>query len=317
MSIGMDGNGQIKSRTTTIADVEPLQLPLSRSVHFRESNLEVATLVNAPEDFVGVLADDGGRVRGLWASFASDNGRELVQENRGMPSDLVAETLDIVRSQRDRCIRSRRSSRPRSLASARQLGLSDAWVRAHLAGQPVSARRAERRAAGRRLRRRARAAAGRYPARDRRQAGHAVSRSRARGGRSSSRCRRPSGASDGEKTLTVKTAALPGADIDRVVEWAGATLQAPHRAISAQRGIAPSGVYVAYFEFGSPASHYGLVPGRRIVEVDGTADAGSGRFSATGQRTARPLVVAHQDSGLEWGARSHHTEARSALLAGL
>ena len=41
-----------------------------------------------------------GRVRGLWASFASDNGRELVQENRGMSSDLVAETLDIVRERR-------------------------------------------------------------------------------------------------------------------------------------------------------------------------------------------------------------------------
>jgi S1-C subfamily serine protease len=74
----------------------------------------------------------------------------------------------------------------------------------------------------------------------------------------------------GEKTLTVTTAALPGADIDRVVEWAGATLQAPQRAISVQRGIAPSGVYVAYFEYGSPASRYELVPGRRIVEVDGT-----------------------------------------------
>jgi len=31
----------------------------------------------------------------------------------------------------------------------------------------------------------------------------------------------------------------------------------------------PEGFYVAYFEFGSPASRYGLVPGRRIVEVDG------------------------------------------------
>jgi S1-C subfamily serine protease len=53
------------------------------------------------------------------------------------------------------------------------------------------------------------------------------------------------------------------------VQWAGATLQAPHRAISAQRGIPPEGVYVAYFQFGSPAARYGLVPGRRIVEVDG------------------------------------------------
>ena len=47
------------------------------------------------------------------------------------------------------------------------------------------------------------------------------------------------------------------------------TLQAPHRAISAQRGIPPEGVYIAYFQFGSPAARYGLVPGRRIVEVDG------------------------------------------------
>ena len=37
--IGMDGNGEIKSRVTSIADVDALQLPLSRSVMFRDSNL--------------------------------------------------------------------------------------------------------------------------------------------------------------------------------------------------------------------------------------------------------------------------------------
>ena len=51
--------------------------------------------------------------------------------------------------------------------------------------------------------------------------------------------------------------------------WAGATLQAPHRAMIAQRGIPPEGVYVGYFAYGSPATRYGLFPGRRIVEVDG------------------------------------------------
>jgi pro-apoptotic serine protease NMA111 len=74
---------------------------------------------------------------------------------------------------------------------------------------------------------------------------------------------------NGTQTLDVQTTELPGADIDRLVQWAGATLQAPHRPMSAQRGIPPVGVYVAYFSYGSPATRYGLYPGRRIVEVDG------------------------------------------------
>jgi S1-C subfamily serine protease len=67
----------------------------------------------------------------------------------------------------------------------------------------------------------------------------------------------------------VATAALDGLGIDRVVLWAGALLQAPHRELAAQRGLGPGGVYVAYFNFGSPASRSGLFAGRRIVAVDG------------------------------------------------
>jgi len=265
--VGMDGNGVIRSRTTTISDVNPLQLSLSRSVMFRESNLEVASLVNAPEDVVGVMSDNAGQVRGLWASFASDNGRELVQESRGISSDLVAETLDIVREQMP--LHSLEAEFVlQTLADARRLGLGEDWV------QRISQANQAARAV--------------------------LSVARLVGGSDAARLLRPGDillAIDdkpvtqfrdveravakkeevtatiwrvgGEKTLRVKTASLSGSDIDRVVEWAGATLQAPHRAISAQRGIAPDGVYVAYFEFGSPASRYGLVPGRRIVEVDG------------------------------------------------
>jgi len=39
-----------------------------------------------------------------------------------------------------------------------------------------------------------------------------------------------------EKKLQMQTRALNGRDIDRVVIWAGATLQAPHRAMAVQRG---------------------------------------------------------------------------------
>jgi S1-C subfamily serine protease len=77
-----------------------------------------------------------------------------------------------------------------------------------------------------------------------------------------------------EKNLQLNTVALNGRGIDRVLIWAGATLQAPHRDLAAQRGIAPYGVFVSFFFYGSPATHYGLYAGRRITEVDGqpTAD---------------------------------------------
>ena len=72
-----------------------------------------------------------------------------------------------------------------------------------------------------------------------------------------------------EKTLRLATVGLDGRDIDRILIWAGATLQAPHRAMAVQRGIAPYGVFVSFFFYGSPATHYGLYAGRRITEVDG------------------------------------------------
>jgi S1-C subfamily serine protease len=94
------------------------------------------------------------------------------------------------------------------------------------------------------------------------------------------------GRGSSEQTLDVKTVELPGADIDRLVEWGGATLQAPHRAMSAQRGIPPVGVYVGYFAYGSPATRYGLYPGRRIVEVDGVPTPDLDAF--LGAVTGRP-----------------------------
>jgi len=265
--VGLDNNGQLRARTTTISDVAPLDLPLSRTVRFRESNLDVASLVDPPDDVVGVLCAADGRVRGLWASFAVENGQDLVQEMRGIPSDLVAETVDLVRSGRP--LHSLEAEfLPQTLASARQLGLSSSWV------QRISeADRTAREVLGvQRLVGGSDAAAQLQPgdillAID----GHPVTQFREveRLVADKDQVQVSVWRSNGEKDLTVRTAALSGTDLSRLVEWAGATLQNPYRAMSAQRGIANNGVYVAYYQFGSPASHYGLVPGHRIVEVDG------------------------------------------------
>jgi S1-C subfamily serine protease len=60
----------------------------------------------------------------------------------------------------------------------------------------------------------------------------------------------------------------------------GVSLQAPYREMAAQRGVEPYGVYVAFFSYGSPASRYGLLAGRRIVEVDGQPIPDLDRFIA-------------------------------------
>jgi S1-C subfamily serine protease len=265
--VGLDPSGTLKSRSTAVSEVDPLLLPLSRSVAFRDSNISVATLVNPPDDLVGVLADRAGRVRGLWASFAFDNGRELLQQNRGLNADLIAETLD--RARRVEPLHSLEVEFvTQTLAAARGLGLSEEWVKRIEKSNPSKhqvlsiARLVGGSSAAKLL----------QPgdillAID----GHTVTEFRhvERAVASQESVEATIWRGSGELTLTVETAALTGTDVDRVVLWAGATLQAPHRAISAQRGIEPSGVYVAYFAYGSPASRYGLVPGRRIVEVDG------------------------------------------------
>jgi S1-C subfamily serine protease len=72
-----------------------------------------------------------------------------------------------------------------------------------------------------------------------------------------------------EYRFNIPTTVLDGRGVRRAAVWNGTLLQAPYRQMAAQRGIKPTGVYVAYFAFGSPASRSGLTAGSRIVEVDG------------------------------------------------
>ncbi|HEY8510230.1 MAG TPA: PDZ domain-containing protein, partial [Steroidobacteraceae bacterium] len=265
--VGLGADSQLRIRGTEIADVEPLQLPLSRTMRFRDSNIDAMQLVNPPRDYDGVLIDKSNQVVGLWSSFAYESGRELMQDNRGVPIELVQEMLDRVRTGRP-LYSLEVEFVPRPVAAARELGLSAEWAKKLTDHSPTE----------REVLSIVRIVGGSPAARVLRQGdlllaidGQVVTRfrevERAVGDKKQVRVTVWRG--DSAVDIDVNTAELPGADIDRLVLWAGATLQTPHRAMSAQRGIPPIGVYVGYFSYGSPATRYGLYPGRRIIEVDG------------------------------------------------
>jgi S1-C subfamily serine protease len=263
----MDADGQLKSRATQVSSVDPLQLPLSRSMQFRDSNLEAADLLNPPTDFDGVLVDRDGKVQALWSSFAVETGRGASQANRGVAIDLVQEMLGHVRAGTPLHTLDVEFN-PLPLTEARRQGLPDAWA----------ARLTERNPERRQVLTIGRITGGAASGRVLRQGdlllaveGQTVTAfrdvERAVGDRTEVDVTVWRGRQ--EQTLRVATVALTGSDIDRIILWAGAVLHAPHRAMSVQRGVLPEGVYVAFFNYGSPATRYGLNPGRRIVEVDG------------------------------------------------
>ncbi|MGH8494610.1 MAG: trypsin-like peptidase domain-containing protein [Gammaproteobacteria bacterium] len=264
--VGLRGDQKVYAQATEVSSIEPVILPLSSTLRFRESNLEAISLVNPPDAVDGVLADDKGRVLALWSSFAFQGGTELGQLNTGVPVNIVMEMLETVRTGEPlRSLEAEYALLP--LASARNLGLDEEWVRRLEKDDP-----------------------------DRRQvlqitrlvAGTPASRELMTGdlllavnGEPVSSFREVERATQKpaveltlwrdrtEKKIELPTVALDGRGVDRALMWAGALLQKPHRAMAAQRGIPPDGVYVAYFGFGSPATRYGLYAGRRIVAVDG------------------------------------------------
>jgi len=265
-AVGVRPDGKVQSRSANVASIDPVAYPLSRTLQFRDANLETIALINGPSDFDGVLVNKSGEVVASWASFAYEQGRDVVQENRGIPADVLVEMLPLVRD--GRALYSLETElQPVPLASARKLGLTDEWVQ-----------RLEQHSPERRQVLGVQRLVGGAPAAKLLKSGDlildvdgvVVNRFREveRAVQKSS-VRLTVLRAGKEQAVEVPTVMLGGKDLDRIVVWSGAVLQKPHRALSAQRGIAPDGVFVAYFSYGSPATRYQLWAGRRIVEVDG------------------------------------------------
>lgn len=264
--VGLKADHTLLSQPGEVRAVIAANLPLSRTLRFRDSNLEGVTLVNGPDEFDGVVIDFQGRVAALWASFAYQQGRDLTQLNMGIPADLIVDMVDRLREGQP--LRSLEVEwRLMPLASARNFGLPESWVRRYEEHDPLR----------RQVLAVSSAVAG-SPAAEFFRSGDILLSVDGEAWNTFREIERASQSAmvditvyrDGsEVSGQVQTVALDGGGIDRVVLWAGALLQAPHRAISVQRGIEAEGVYVSYFGFGSPASRSRLFAGRRIVSVNG------------------------------------------------
>jgi S1-C subfamily serine protease len=285
--VGLGPDFKLLSQSSEVANVAAASFPLSRTLRFRDTDIDLATLVNGPTDFDGTIVDSQGRVLGMWASFAYQTGRDLTQVNMGIQSDLIVDMIQHLRDAKKlRSIEVEWAQMP--LATARKVNLPESWVQRYEAHNP-----------DRREVLSVTTTVAASPAADFFRAGDillSIDGELANTFREVER-----GAQEpfvdvtvfrnGEEvTGRVATVALDGLGIERVVSWGGALVQAPHRELAVQRGVGTGGVYVSYFNFGSPASRSGLYAGRRIVAVDGepTLDL-DGFIAAIGKH-------AHQDS---------------------
>jgi S1-C subfamily serine protease len=299
--IGLSADSRVRSQSTAVASVDAIAFPLSRTLQFRDANIDVASLVNPPTDFDGVVVDPTGGIRALWSSFATESARDTVQLNRGMPADVVVEAFNTARNRTS--LKSLEVElQPLPLSAARKLGLTEEWVT-----------KLEKHDPGRRqVLSIVRTVAGSHAATMLEEGdlllaidGTAVNRFREveRAVQRKDHVSVTVWRDDRIEKLEVATASLDGRDLDRLLLWAGAVLHAPHRAMAVQRGIQPEGVFVAYFSYGSPATRYQLFAGRRIVEIDGrptpNLDAFIDVVHGRGDRTALRLKTVTWNGSVE------------------
>jgi len=273
--VGLSPDHSLRSQSSEVDQLTAAEFPLSRTLRFRETNLDAVTLVNGPTDFDGVIVDRRGAVLALWSSFAYQSGRDMTQVNMGIPSQIVTDMLRLVESKEPlHSLEVEWSTMP--MATVRKFDLAEEWVDIYEQHNPF--RRdmlaVQNTVAG-------------SPASDLLQSGDVLL---SIDGEPVNTFREAELATqkdeveitvlrnNEELTTMIKTVPLDGIGIDRVILWGGALLQMPHRALSAQRGIGPGGVYVSYFNFGSPASRSELFAGRRIVAVDGKPTPDLDRF---------------------------------------
>ncbi len=273
--IGFKPNRSLLQHRIDNVTSQTLNFDLPRLPRYQQSTIDVYSVPNMPNTIGGAISDEAGNVVSMWSSFSYPGKKTVAEGEWALPAEVIDEALQLYRSGKPlRLLGASLGYMP--LANARQLGLPDEWL------QRIAMQR-EQSLAGRRV------------LVVRQLSGHQLS---AVGGQTETGLRvgdlllaiddvPVAGLRDVEKriqkdrvrftllrngqtrSVELETGIADNKGTLRVLSWAGAYLQQPHREISAQRGLPADGIYVSSTVRGSPANRDGLYRNRLITAVDG------------------------------------------------
>ncbi|TYI01180.1 hypothetical protein ES332_A11G183900v1 [Gossypium tomentosum] len=295
--VGLNRSLQATSRKSVVTNpCATLNIGSADCPRYRATNMEVVELdTDFGSAFSGVLTDEHGRVRAIWASFSTQlkvgsNTSEDHHFVRGIPVYAISQVLhNIISGGNGPHLLINGVKRPMPLirilevelyrtllSKARSFGLSNDWIQALIKKDPV--RRQVLRVKGCLAGSKAEnlleqgdmvLAVNKEPVtcfRDIENVCHALDIGESGGELNMTIFRQGR-----ELDLVVGTDVRDGNGTTRVINWCGCIVQDPHPAVRAL-GFLPEeghGVYVARWCRGSPVHRYGLYALQWIVEVNG------------------------------------------------
>lgn len=273
LSFRQDGTYQVNAVGSMNRVTVAMDAP--RLPRFQQSTVDVYTATNMPPSLGGPVIDSDGLIHAVWMSFAYQEGKEVKEAEWALPVEILSEAIKSY--QGNKAYYSLDTSLYyQSLAEAIQYGLNDEWLQ-RFQSLPATQRRVLM----------VRQTIPGSDAADKLSAGDVLLS--INGELVTDLQGAESLAQQAEleleilragvvKQVRLTTSPLDGQGTNRVVSWAGAMFQEPHRDIALYEGLNIPGVYIAYTEPGSPALWDRLYRNRMIVEVNGQPVAGLDDF---------------------------------------
>ncbi len=263
--VGLNTRQELVWSKTSIEGFQPFTLISPGVPQYREHNVDLIATVDPPLDKGGVIVDQKGDVRAFLASFVDGSGKNQSAKFIGLPTDTFAPAVQALSAgQEGPATTLGVAWRPIPLSQAQDRGLSAAEA-ATMSSVGKSRRILT-----------ATYVAPDAPAAKLLAPGDLLlsvnGKPTSSFGAIDAALSRPLELAvwrDGRRfTFTVAPQVVSTTDIDRALVWGGAILHVPHRAMVLQQGIPPTGVYVSWRWFGTPADKYDLDPTWRIEAID-------------------------------------------------